>query len=99
MPDRFANGNCITIIQKIPKNKQTEQSSGGRHGGDIQGIINHLDYIAKLEQPLYGARRFAKITTKNSLIIPTDNDVYKIDSRYGTNEDYKKLASNYIKKT
>jgi hypothetical protein len=58
--------------KKIPE-QANRAIPGGRHGGDIQGIINHLDYIAKLEQPLYGARRFAKITTKNSLIIPTDN--------------------------
>ena len=26
--------------------KQTAMQKGGRHGGDIQGIINHLDYIS-----------------------------------------------------
>ena len=48
MPDRFANGD--------PGNDSTDDTAedadrtrlGGRHGGDIQGVIDHLDYIAEL---------------------------------------------------
>ena len=45
-PDRFANGD--------PSNDNLEgatvdrQRSGGRHGGDIRGIINNFDYLQDL---------------------------------------------------
>jgi glycosidase len=37
MPDRFANGNPKTIAMLLQKNNR--DLPGGRHGGDIQGII------------------------------------------------------------
>ena len=45
MPDRFANGN--------PDNDNLDgyianRQGGGRHGGDLQGIMDHLDYIDDL---------------------------------------------------
>jgi hypothetical protein len=49
MPDRFANGDTLNDNS----NKMIEQADrtnpDGRHGGDIQGIINHLDYFEDLE--------------------------------------------------
>lgn len=94
MPDRFANGNPDNDTTSATTEKVNRQFDGGRHGGDIQGIINHLDYIKEL-----GA------TTIWSTPLLEDNlptysyhgyaitDTYKIDPRYGTNEDYKNLAS------
>jgi hypothetical protein len=38
MPDRFANGTTITTVKTIPKKTQ-QRITGGRHGGDIEGII------------------------------------------------------------
>jgi hypothetical protein len=48
VPDRFSNGNpsndnTNNTIEKFDRNLE-----GGRHGGDIQGIINNLDYIQSL---------------------------------------------------
>ena len=48
MPDRFSNGdpsndNMPGMIEKADRN-----NPDGRHGGDISGIINHLDYIKDL---------------------------------------------------
>ena len=99
MPDRFANGNPNNDSSSAATEKANRKFDGGRHGGDIQGIINHLDYIKEL-----GA------TTIWSTPLLEDNlptysyhgyaitDTYKIDPRYGTNEDYKKLASTAHKK-
>ncbi|MBP2283382.1 glycosidase [Flavobacterium sp. CG_23.5] len=99
MPDRFANGNRNNDSEDATKEKYNRELPGGRHGGDIEGIIKNLDYISAL-----GA------TTVWSTPLCEDNDaafsyhtygqsdVYKIDPRYGTNEDYVRLASEMHKK-
>jgi glycosidase len=99
MPDRFANGNRNNDSEDATKEKHNRELPGGRHGGDIEGIIKNLDYISAL-----GA------TTVWSTPLCEDNDaafsyhtygqsdVYKIDPRYGTNEDYVRLASEMHKK-
>ncbi|MGB0523197.1 MAG: glycoside hydrolase family 13 protein [Flammeovirgaceae bacterium] len=92
-PDRFANGD--------PSNDQLEgfpdtagrSEPGGRHGGDIAGIENSLDYIADMgftaiwvnpvlenNMPAYSYHGYA--TT----------DFYQVDARFGTNEAYKELG-------
>ncbi|MCF6212912.1 MAG: glycoside hydrolase family 13 protein [Flavobacteriaceae bacterium] len=99
MPDRFANGNPNNDSSSAATEKANRTDKGGRHGGDIQGVINHLDYIKEL-----GA------TTIWSTPLLEDNlptysyhgyaitDTYKIDPRYGTNQDYKNLATEAHKK-
>jgi len=99
MPDRFANGNPNNDSSSATTEKVNRKLNSGRHGGDIQGIINHLDYIKKL-----GA------TTIWSTPLLEDNlptysyhgyaitDTYKIDPRYGTNADYKNLVAQAHKK-
>lgn len=42
MPDRFANGNTNNDSHKALNEKANRNLPGGRHGGDIQGIINQL---------------------------------------------------------
>lgn len=99
MPDRFANGNRNNDSENTTTEKYNRELPGGRHGGDIEGIIKNLDYISSL-----GA------TTIWSTPLCEDNDpafsyhtygqsdVYKIDPRYGTNEDYVRLSSEMHKK-
>lgn len=99
MPDRFANGNTNNDNDKCTNEKYNRALPGGRHGGDIEGIIRHLDYIQSLG-----------ITTIWSTPLCEDNDpvfsyhsygqsdVYKIDPRFGTNEDYVRLASEIHKR-
>ena len=48
MPDRFSNGNPNNDSTTDTQEKANRTLPGGRHGGDIQGIINHLDYIQEL---------------------------------------------------
>ena len=45
MPDRFANGNPKNDSNPTLNEKADRSLPGGRHGGDIQGIVNHLDYL------------------------------------------------------
>lgn len=98
MPDRFANGNPKNDSHMDTTEKAERSNPGGRHGGDIQGVIDHLDYLYDLgvtalwstplledNEPAYSYHTYAQ------------SDLYKIDPRYGTNEDYKRLASEMHK--
>ena len=99
MPDRFANGNPNNDSTADTVEKADRANPGGRHGGDIQGVIDHLDYINDLgftslwstplledNEPVYSYHTYAQ------------SDLYKIDPRFGTNEDYKRLASEMHKR-
>jgi len=49
MPDRFANGNPSNDVVKGMREEKVDRANpSARHGGDIQGIRNHLNYIADL---------------------------------------------------
>jgi len=48
MPDRFANGNPNNDSDKSVTEKGNRELPGGRHGGDIDGIIKNLDYLKEL---------------------------------------------------
>jgi len=48
MPDRFANGDTTNDSVKGLAEKANRNDPNGRHGGDIQGIIDHLDYLKGL---------------------------------------------------
>lgn len=99
MPDRFANGNPANDNTKDTAEKSDRKNSGGRHGGDIEGIIKNLDYLKELgvttvwntplledNEPSYSYHGYAQ------------SDYYKIDPRYGTNEDYKRLSDELHKR-
>jgi glycosidase len=99
MPDRFSNGNLNNDSDASTTEKYNRELPEGRHGGDIQGIINHLDYIKEL-----GATTLwiTPLCEDNEAVYSyhtyAQTDVYKIDPRYGTNEDYARLAHEMHKK-
>lgn len=93
MPDRFANGNPENDSHPQLTDKLNRDYLGGRHGGDIQGIINQLDYIKELgATAIWSTPLLEDNDDKYSYHTYAQSDVYKIDPRYGTNEDYKRLA-------
>ncbi|MCF8713951.1 glycoside hydrolase family 13 protein [Joostella atrarenae] len=99
MPDRFANGNPKNDSNSALKEKANRELQGGRHGGDIQGIIDHLDYIEDLGATAIWSTPLGEDDDEvYSYHTYAQSDVYKIDARYGTNEDYKRLASEMHKK-
>jgi neopullulanase len=89
MPDRFANGNPANDNIESQQDKLNRTSPNGRHGGDIQGIQEHLDYIKELgataiwSTPLM-ENNYKKVTYHGYAI----SDYYKTDPRYGSNEEY-----------
>ncbi|MFN0274131.1 MAG: glycoside hydrolase family 13 protein [Chitinophagales bacterium] len=100
MPDRFANGDPGNdSIAGMQEKYYGRKSLTSRHGGDLQGIINNLDYLNKLgvtgvwctpllenDQPEWSYHGYAM------------TDHYKIDRRFGTNELYKKYAQESHKR-
>lgn len=95
MPDRFSNGNPNNDSDVSTVEKYNRELPGGRHGGDIQGIINHLDYIQELGATTIWSTPLCEDNDSTySYHTYAQSDVYKIDPRYGTNDDYVKLASD-----
>lgn len=104
MPDRFANGDeSNDRFADMLDTKADKNVPFFRHGGDFQGIINHLDYLQEL----------GVTTLWNTPVIENDtklkkelhgnsqaayhgyhfSDHYKIDRRFGGNDGYKQLSA------
>ena len=99
MPDRFANGNPNNDSSAELQEKANRSLPGGRHGGDIQGIINNLDYIKELGATAIWSTPMCEDNDKGySYHTYGQSDVYRIDPRYGTNAEYKKLADEMHKR-
>ncbi|PWN62592.1 glycoside hydrolase family 13 protein [Chryseobacterium viscerum] len=99
MPDRFANGNEKNDSRPELTEKADRSLPNGRHGGDLQGIINNLDYIQNLGAT---AVWLTPVNEDNEKVYSyhgyAQTDLYKIDARYGTNEDYKALSQELNKR-
>lgn len=94
MPDRFANGNTNNDSEKSVTEKSNRQLPGGRHGGDIDGIIKNLDYLKELGVTAIWPTPLCEDNDATySYHGYGQSDVYRIDPRYGTNEDYLKLSA------
>ncbi|MQP52672.1 MULTISPECIES: glycoside hydrolase family 13 protein [unclassified Flavobacterium] len=99
MPDRFANGNASNDSSPKLQEKANRSLPGGRHGGDVQGIIDHLDYIQELGATAIWSTPMCEDNDKGySYHTYGQSDVYQIDARYGSNEDYKRLAAEMHKR-
>lgn len=93
MPDRFANGNPANDQIPMRTSYQVDRNNpNARHGGDLAGIEQHLDYIEDLgvtaiwlnpvlENDMEGGSYHGYATT----------DYYRVDPRFGSNEEYVQL--------
>lgn len=98
MPDRFANGNGDNGNKKgmRPYNINRQEPSL-RHGGDLEGIRQHLDYFSQLGVT---ALWFTPVLENNSPDHGNQStyhgyattDYYRVDPRFGTNDDYRRLV-------
>lgn len=93
MPDRFANGNPANDSIKGYHQGVNRKDPGARHGGDIQGIISKIPYLADLGiTALWTTPLLDNNDTKYSYHHYACSDYYKIDPRLGSNEDYIRLS-------
>ncbi len=89
MPDRFSNGNTTndTIVGMYQGTHRDQPF--GRHGGDLKGISNHLDYIKDLGvTTLWLNPVLENNQKKESYHGYAITDLYHVDRRFGTNEEY-----------
>jgi len=92
-PDRFANGKTSNdqvngMLEGVNRNNQDD-----RHGGDIQGIINHLEYIADMGfSQLWVTPMLENNNPQYSYHGYGITDHYQIDKRFGSNRSYKELS-------
>ncbi|MFT7606218.1 MAG: glycosidase, partial [Saprospiraceae bacterium] len=92
-PDRFANGDPANDAVSGMREKPDRSNKGGRHGGDIEGIRQHLDYVADLGFTAI----WVNPVLENDMAVYSyhgysTTDFYKVDPRFGTNEAYKSLV-------
>lgn len=102
MPDRFAQGDMDTAksLEGLTYPVKADRNDpNGRHGGNIRGIIDNLDYIDSLgvtaiwscpvlENDMPGGSYHGYATT----------DYYRIDPRFGSNEEWQELVAEANKR-
>ena len=101
MPDRFAQGmNHSKPVAGMNAYREDRSQPSLRHGGDMEGIRQHLDYFTDLGVT---ALWFTPVLENNSP--DSENgfstyhgyattDYYRVDPRFGTNDDYCRLISD-----
>lgn len=99
MPDRFASGRNITKPMRGLNPYVVDRSKPSlRHGGDLEGVRQHLDYFNQLGVT---ALWFTPVLENNSLDMNSQStyhgyattNYYRVDPRFGTNEDYARLVA------
>jgi glycosidase len=100
MPDRFSNGDPKNdIVKTLTEKTLNRDSMYSRHGGDIQGVMNHLDYLKDLGiTTVWMTPEIENDMPHASYHGYAVTDHYKIDARYGTNELYKSYVALAHKK-
>ena len=92
-PDRFANGDPANDSIEGMADRLDRSNKNGRHGGDLQGIMDALPYIRDMgftaiwlnpvlenDVPAFSYHGYGA------------TDFYRVDARYGSNEQYRELV-------
>ena len=94
MPDRFVNGDPSNDNSCLTTEKADYQAFFGRHGGDIQGIEDQLDYIAGLGMTaIWNTPLLEDNEPQSSYHGSACSDYYRIDPRFGSNWKYREMVS------
>ncbi len=92
-PDRFANGDTTNDNVTGYLETANRMNKDGRHGGDLQGIIDHLDYITDMGfTALWSNPVLENNMPRTSYHGYAITDFYQVDPRFGTNELYRQLG-------
>ncbi|HEY2720207.1 MAG TPA: glycoside hydrolase family 13 protein [Chitinophagaceae bacterium] len=100
MPDRFSDGDPANDhIAGMKDQSLNRNDVFARHGGDLQGVINHLDYLKDLGVTTL----WMTPVVENDMPNRTEHgyactNQYKIDPRLGSAEQYEKLSDELHKR-
>ena len=95
MPDRFANGTRENDVVKGMRETVCDSNIPmARHGGDLKGMTDRLDYLAELGitaiWPTPVLENDMEVESYHGYAI---TNYYNVDPRFGTNEDYRNFVS------
>jgi glycosidase len=95
MPDRFANGDPNNDEFYFLEDKLDREGPYGRHGGDLKGIADNLDYIADMG---FTSVWLNPILENNGAVASyhgySITDHYTVDPRFGSNEQFLELTAS-----
>ena len=93
-PDRFSNADESNDVGKNLKETVVDRSNDyARHGGDIKGMTNHLEYIDDMGfTAIWSCPLLMNDMPSQSYHGYAITDLYKIDPRFGTLKEYRELA-------
>ncbi len=95
MPDRFANGDPDNDNTDDTRDKADRNQLPGRHGGDLQGIRQHLDYLEELGvTAIWNTPVLLDAEPESSYHGYACGDYYRIDPRFGSNAQYRSLVED-----
>lgn len=99
-PDRFANGDPSNDIIEGLKQTNIDRSEGyERHGGDLRGMINSIDYIHDLGYTaVWPTPVLINDMPQGSYHGYAITDYHKVDPRIGTLDEYKEFSSKLKEK-
>lgn len=94
MPDRFSNGNPSNdVVPGMLEEKVDRNEPFARHGGDLVGIENHLDYLADLGVTAIWLNPIQENDMEDgSYHGYAITDYYQVDRRLGSNEEFRQLV-------
>ena len=105
MPDRFAQGKGHqSQVKGMRPYKEDRTRPSLRHGGDLNGICEHLDYFKELGVTALWLTPVLENDSPDSehgystYHGYATTDYYRVDPRFGTNADYKHLCDEAHKK-
>ena len=100
MPDRFSNGTPDNdVIPGMQTTSIDRKEPFARHGGDIKGIENHLDYLSDLGITAIWLNPTQENDSRGgSYHGYAITDYYQVDRRLGSNEEFKNFVENTHKK-
>jgi glycosidase len=93
-PDRFANGDPDNDSVDGYDDALNRADDYGRHGGDIKGVLKHLDYIASMGfTQIWLNPILENAVSRASYHGYSTTNYYKVDPRFGSNEGYKDFVA------
>ena len=102
MPDRFATGTTDAEKKQMyagMKENSWGQEDMARHGGDLKGMISHLDYLQELGiTAIWPTPTLVNDMQRETYHGYAITNYYETDPRFGTNEDYCRFVSEAHKR-